>query len=67
MIRPLREPISAWCEQCAAAVEMFPFEEAATLLGVTPREIYRRVEDGRLHFEKGANGSLLICISSKPW
>jgi hypothetical protein len=46
---------------------MFPFEETATLLGVTPREIYRRVEDGRLHFEKGADGSLLICISSKPW
>jgi hypothetical protein len=36
-------------------------ENAAQLLGITPREIYRRIEAGSLHFTEGANGSLLVC------
>ena len=61
VVRPLREPINAWCEQCAAESQMLTPENAATLLGVAPREIYRRVENGALHFLESANGALLIC------
>jgi len=40
---------------------MAPPEQAAALLGITPREVYRRVEKGALHFMETDAGTLLIC------
>ena len=40
-------------------------EKAARLIGVTPREIYRRIEQGSLHFVESENGSLLICCADQ--
>jgi hypothetical protein len=34
------------------------------LAGVSAREIYRRVEIGRIHFTELSMGSLLICLNS---
>lgn len=56
-----RKAVRAWCESCAAEVEMVAPEQAASLLGIRPREIYRRVESGALHFVECNDGSLLIC------
>ncbi len=61
VIRPLREPITAWCEQCARSVAMATPETAARLTAITTREVYRRIEDGSLHFIETENGSLLVC------
>jgi hypothetical protein len=36
-------------------------ETAAALLGITPREVYRRVETGAIHFIEIEGVKLLIC------
>jgi hypothetical protein len=40
---------------------MAPPEQAAALLSLTPREVYRRVESGALHFMETEGGKLQIC------
>ena len=49
---------------CSAEVRLVTPEEAARLAGVSVREIYRRVEAGRVHFIETGQGVLLICIES---
>ncbi len=51
-----------WCEFCQAEVEMIVPELAATILGVTVREVYRRVENGELYFVEFENGQVFICF-----
>ncbi len=53
-----------WCPACAAEVQMVTPEQAAELLATTPRAIYRRVENGDLHFVEIESGALLICCAS---
>jgi hypothetical protein len=64
VIRPASDGIEVWCETCAASVPMFLPERVAALAETTPREIYRRVEEGELHFVETEAGELLICSSS---
>lgn len=52
-----------WCEFCQAEVEMTAPELAATILGVTVREIYRRIENGDLHFVEMETGEIFICVN----
>ena len=63
-IRLRRRLIEVWCGQCAAEVQMMPPETAAALAGTTPRLIYRRVENGELHFLETREGELLVCRNS---
>lgn len=53
-----------WCEACAALVRMLTVDEAAALTGASSRAIYRRVENGALHFAETPEGRLLICLNS---
>ena len=39
-------------------------EQAGLLAGVTARAIYRRAEDGQVHFTETADGNLLVCSGS---
>jgi hypothetical protein len=39
-------------------------EAAAAFTGVSPRAIYRCVENGELHFIDTSDGALLICSGS---
>ena len=64
LIRRLGRPLTGWCGQCGAQVEMVTAEEAARLAGVRWREMARRVEAGRVHFFETSDGRLLICITS---
>jgi excisionase family DNA binding protein len=41
-------------------------EDAARLLGTSPRAIYRLVESGGLHFIEIDSGGLLVCVNSLP-
>jgi hypothetical protein len=41
-------------------------EQAACLSGLAPRAIYRRVENGELHFTEIDSGGLLVCADSLP-
>ena len=54
----------AWCEACRAEVRMLGVDEAAALAGLGHRDIFRRVEDGHLHFTESPSGTLLICLNS---
>jgi hypothetical protein len=49
---------------CSTEVRLISPEGAARLSGVRVREIYRRVEAGRVHFIETGGGLLLICIDS---
>ena len=59
----LRQSAKIWCEFCAADVEMTPPSLAANLLGITQREIFRRLEQGNLHFFETETGEVLICAN----
>ena len=61
IIHPLGRGVRTWCERCASESEFVTPEAAARLLGVTAREVYRRVESGSLHFMEVEGGKLLIC------
>lgn len=52
------------CPDCATEVEMLPPEQAAAIVKVTPRTIYRWVEAHLLHFAEDPEGRLLICRHS---
>jgi len=65
VVRPLRQPVITWCDECGARVEMFFVDCAAHLLGLTPREIYRRVESDAIHFLEADDGTLLICTAGR--
>ncbi|GEM_PF-433839 len=53
-----------WCEECAAQVQMVTPEVAAILINEKTRSLYRRVEEGRVHFAETATGDLLLCLNS---
>ena len=47
------------CPHCAA--QMIEAETAASLLAVSRRSVYRRVENGEAHFAETEAGILLVC------
>lgn len=55
---------TASCRICGAPAKWVTPDDAAAIVGVTPRTIYRWVEDKRLHFVETPAGLLLICVAS---
>jgi len=53
-----------WCEQCARDVDRATPEEAAAIARVNVRTIYRRLEEGNLHFVERSGGEVWICLQS---
>jgi hypothetical protein len=64
IVHPPHKAIRGWCERCGAEVDLLTPDRAARLLGLTSREIYRRVESGAVHFVEIEGGALLICCRS---
>ena len=64
VIRPAQSSVDLWCAECAAIVPMVTPERAAALVRSPPRIIYRRVENGELHFWETSAGELFICCRS---
>jgi hypothetical protein len=60
------ETVTALCSECAAETVMIAPEEFARRCGIAPRLVYRRIEDGDIHFIETQTGALLICSSSLP-
>lgn len=54
----------ARCPQCLAEAKMVSPQQASNVTGLSLREIYRRVESGRLHFIETKQGQLFICTNS---
>ena len=55
---------TAWCPECGADIRVITPEEAATMIRVNARAIYRLVEADLLHFTEPPGGLLLICLNS---
>jgi hypothetical protein len=53
-----------WCPECPAQIQMITPEEAATLAGVSTRDIYRWVEVEHPHFTETPEGRLMVCPNS---
>jgi hypothetical protein len=51
------------CPLCAAEKMVRP-EEAAFLLCVSQREIFRRIEATTIHFEETSDGAIYVCANS---
>lgn len=63
-IRLRRRNRTALCELCAAETEMLSMLEAAVASDTTQLAIFRRLENGELHFLETDSGVLLICRNS---
>lgn len=61
-----RVSVTAWCEGCGRRALLTTPEGAAELSGLTARAVYRRVEEGSVHFTETADGMLLVCLDSLP-
>ncbi|MBI3949513.1 MAG: helix-turn-helix domain-containing protein [Acidobacteria bacterium] len=64
VIRRGRHSVSAWCDGCAQQVQVVTAEEAASIVGVSRRTIYRWADAEKIHFTEISDGRLLICTNS---
>ncbi len=53
-----------WCLKCEKETKTLVPEEAACVLDTTTRDIYRAIEEGRLHFIETACGRVFVCVDS---
>lgn len=56
--------VQAWCQGCGLEGQWVTPEHAAIISNVDTRAIYRRVENGTVHFMEPADGPALVCLSS---
>jgi hypothetical protein len=56
--------ITGRCEQCGKEVLLLSAESAAAAQGTSPREIYRWLDENRLHFLESPSGTVFICSES---
>ena len=54
---------NGWCDRCLTQVEMITPNDAAALLKISSRAIYRWIEEGQLHFIDDSTG-LRVCARS---
>lgn len=66
VIRKPRQPTLSFCSTCGTGAQMLEPVEAARLMRVSLRTIFRWVEEGRLHFTETPDGGLFICLDSLP-
>ena len=57
-------PAHAICPLCSGTVAMLPAEAVALLHGIPVRHLFRRVEEGSVHFLEAPGGVLLVCPKS---
>jgi len=55
---------TGWCERCGKDVQMLTAEAAAAVCGASAREIYRWLDEDKLHFQEFPAGAVLICSES---
>jgi len=65
IVRRISRGVTGWCDGCLRQVEMITPNEAAAVLNVSSRAIYRWIENGRLHFIE-CGTELFVCAESLP-
>ena len=56
--------VEGWCACCGESVELIRLEEAAALVGMSPRAIRRQIETNLLHDVETPDGIRFICLNS---
>jgi hypothetical protein len=64
VVRPATETVEFWCENCRRQVPMFLPEAAARLAQVSPRAIYRLIENNQIHCIETDQGEVFVCARS---
>jgi len=64
VIKRRKSSVLAWCPKCFQQVPMVAPDEAAVMIHVSSRKIYRWIEADKLHFTETSEGMLLICFNS---
>ena len=64
VIRSRPERRAVWCAECARPSQMLTPEEASEASGLGQRELFRRVEAGRIHYRETGGGRPLVCLAS---
>ena len=67
VVSVLRQPgpgFHSLCIKCERDVLKLTPESAAAASGTTPREIYRWLDEKKLHFEELADGQVFVCAES---
>lgn len=62
ILRQVEKTFMDFCPECQALVEMTTPQIAAALLNLSEREIFRLIENGRLHFTEAER--IFICQNS---
>ncbi len=63
IVRRLGHSRTSWCERCMTEVQMLTPDEAAAVMNVCSRSIYRWIETGGVHFDE-SHGAVLVCARS---
>jgi hypothetical protein len=64
VIQRSRGSVQTWCDRCAADVDMIGVLKAATIAGISEREIFQLSEAGVIHFAETTEGRALFCVPS---
>ena len=64
VIRKLDNAEPQYCTQCGDQAQMMSVDEAAAIVRVSARAIYRRVEAQHAHFTETPDDKLLVCLNS---
>jgi hypothetical protein len=59
-----RSSLRAWCDRCAAEVEMVALENTGVISNLEQPELEQWLSSGELHRLQAADGSALICLNS---
>jgi len=66
MTRGAQPTVTERCPVCNREVNMIPVELAAKAAGVSPRTLYRWIEQNKIHFRELSDGVVLVCENSLP-
>lgn len=64
LISDLRPAEALWCGLCGALTSWMRPDQAAAIIDVSTRKIYRWVEENRLHFVETPTRVVLVCLDS---
>jgi Helix-turn-helix domain len=59
-----KPPQPELCPSCHCEVNMLPVEAAAKAFGISPRTLYRWIEQDRVHYRELNDGTILVCEKS---
>lgn len=54
----------SFCDVCDTETDWLTPEQIIVVTGINAREVFRRVENGKLHFKENTEGFLFICAQS---